>query len=197
MLFAQKCGTCHTLAQAGTAATIGPNLDAAFAEARANGEDSGTFTGIVRAQIENPRPSTKNPAVSMPAELVKGQDLEDVASYVGSVAGVPDLQAPVQTPQQFFASTCGSCHTLKAAGTSGTVGPNLDKTLPGQSAAEIMASIIDPGAKATPGYPSGVMPTTFGTLPGAAEGPLRLPRQGHRRLITPAGSFPGLPGLRP
>jgi mono/diheme cytochrome c family protein len=25
-----------------------------------------------------------------------------------------------------FTSTCGSCHTLKAAGTSGTVGPNLD-----------------------------------------------------------------------
>ncbi len=23
-------------------------------------------------------------------------------------------------------STCGSCHTLKAAGSSGTVGPNLD-----------------------------------------------------------------------
>ncbi len=34
----------------------------------------------------------------------------------------PDLQAG----QTLFSSTCGSCHTLQAAGTSGTVGPNLD-----------------------------------------------------------------------
>src|SRR5213596_4387540 len=60
-LFKQNCGTCHTLAQAGTTATVGPNLDDAFAEARANGEDSDTFEGVVKAQIDNPRPSTKNP----------------------------------------------------------------------------------------------------------------------------------------
>jgi mono/diheme cytochrome c family protein len=29
-----------------------------------------------------------------------------------------------------FASTCGSCHTLKAAGTSGSFGPNLDELKP-------------------------------------------------------------------
>jgi mono/diheme cytochrome c family protein len=29
-----------------------------------------------------------------------------------------------------FASKCGSCHTLKAAGTSGTFGPNLDDLKP-------------------------------------------------------------------
>ena len=29
-----------------------------------------------------------------------------------------------------FVSTCGVCHTLKAAGTVGTVGPNLDKVAP-------------------------------------------------------------------
>jgi mono/diheme cytochrome c family protein len=29
-----------------------------------------------------------------------------------------------------FTSTCGSCHTLKAAGTSGEVGPNLDELEP-------------------------------------------------------------------
>ena len=31
VLFVQKCGTCHQLAQAGTSAQIGPNLDDAFA----------------------------------------------------------------------------------------------------------------------------------------------------------------------
>jgi mono/diheme cytochrome c family protein len=30
----------------------------------------------------------------------------------------------------FTSQPCGSCHTLKDAGTSGTVGPNLDETKP-------------------------------------------------------------------
>src|SRR4051812_7895979 len=35
-----------------------------------------------------------------------------------------------QTPQQAFQGTCGPCHTLKAAGTTGTFGPNLDDLKP-------------------------------------------------------------------
>jgi cytochrome c553 len=30
--------------------------------------------------------------------------------------------------QEIFVANCGSCHTLEEAGTSGTVGPNLDET---------------------------------------------------------------------
>jgi mono/diheme cytochrome c family protein len=37
-LFRVKCGTCHTMAQAGTSAQVGPNLDHAFAAARAVGD---------------------------------------------------------------------------------------------------------------------------------------------------------------
>jgi mono/diheme cytochrome c family protein len=32
--------------------------------------------------------------------------------------------------KQLFTNTCGSCHTLKDAGTSGTFGPNLDQLKP-------------------------------------------------------------------
>jgi cytochrome c6 len=32
--------------------------------------------------------------------------------------------------KEVFSSNCGSCHTLKAAGTSGEVGPNLDELEP-------------------------------------------------------------------
>src|SRR5690242_10797420 len=35
-------------------------------------------------------------------------------------------QADTQSGQQLFTQSCGSCHTLSAAGTSGTLGPNLD-----------------------------------------------------------------------
>ncbi len=165
VLFIQKCGVCHEMAQAGTTAQSGPNLDDAFAAGRAIGQDSDTIEGITAAQIENPRPSTENTAVSMPASIVEGQDLEDVAAYVGMYAGVPGA-APPRVPggpgAQVFASTgCGGCHTLAEAETGGTTGPNLDEALPGMSAAMVEKSIVDPSAVIAKGFPN-VMPTIYG-----------------------------------
>ena len=168
VLFIQNCGTCHVMAQAGTTAEIGPNLDQAFASARAAGMDGDTIEGITAAQIENPRPSTDNPTVSMPADLVSGNDLEDVAAYVGEYAGVPGA-APPKVPggpgaQVFANNGCGGCHTLAAASAGGVVGPNLDEVLPGQSAAQVEQSIADPNAKESPGYPLNVMPQNYASL---------------------------------
>ena len=165
VLFIQKCGTCHTLAEAGTTAQIGPNLDDAFGAAREAGEGGETIEGVVKAQVEFPRPSNSDPAVSMPADLVTDQDLEDVAAYVGLYAGVPGA-APPEVPggpgaQVFANNGCGGCHTLAAANSGGTTGPNLDEVLPGQSEAEIEESIVDPNAKIAQGYPANVMPATF------------------------------------
>jgi mono/diheme cytochrome c family protein len=54
-------------------------------------------------------------------------------------------QPPVGPGRDLFASTCGTCHTLAAAGTTGTVGPNLDDLKPDQ--ATVLAAIQDgPGA---------------------------------------------------
>jgi mono/diheme cytochrome c family protein len=165
-LFVQKCGVCHEMAQAGTTAQIGPNLDDAFAAAREAGEGASTVEGIVEAQVEYPRPSTTNPAASMPADIVTGQDLEDVAAYVGLYAGVPGA-APPQAPggpgaQVFADNGCGGCHALAAAGSGGVVGPNLDEALPGQSAAMIEESILDPNAELVKGFPANVMPANYG-----------------------------------
>jgi mono/diheme cytochrome c family protein len=154
-LFVSKCGTCHVLAEAASTGTQGPDLDASFAQARAEGMDADTIAGVVKSQVEHPRPSTDNPAVSMPADIVTGEDLDDVAAYVASVAGVPGIKPPpLGNPPQLFAAKCGSCHTLQASDppSAGTVGPNLDEVLSGQSASEIEQSITDPGAKLTPGY---------------------------------------------
>lgn len=168
VLFTSKCASCHALKDAGsTGALQGPDLDAAFAQARASGMDSDTVAGVVKAQVENPRPSTNNPSVSMPANLVTGDDLEDVASYVASVAGVPGIKGP-QLPNDpgatvFANNQCSGCHTLKAAGASGTTGPDLDKVIPGMSAAEVKQSIVEPSAKIAPGY-ADVMPKNFAQL---------------------------------
>ncbi len=167
-LFIQNCGTCHQMAQAGTTAQVGPSLDDAFSAARAAGERGSTIEGIVRAQVENPRPSNGDPAVSMPADIVGGQDLEDVAAYVGEYAGVPGA-APPKVPggpgaQVFANNGCGGCHILAAANSGGVTGPNLDKMLaPGDNAASIKKMIVDPNAEIAPGYPANVMPQDYGT----------------------------------
>jgi mono/diheme cytochrome c family protein len=169
-LFVQKCGVCHALAQAGTTAEIGPDLDDAFAAAREIGEDSDTVEGIVKAQVEFPRPDNGNPAVSMPRDIVTGQDLDDVAAYVGEWAGVPGAAPPEVEggpgAQVFANNGCGGCHALAAAGSSGVTGPDLDEVLPGQSAAEIEEDIVDPNKDIAQGYPANVMPQNFGeTIP--------------------------------
>ncbi len=168
ILFTSKCGICHTLAQAGTTATIGPNLDDAFAAAReVGGFDAATVEGIVKNQIDNPRPSNGNPAASMPAHTAEGIDADDIAAYVGKYAGVPGAAPPEVEggagAQVFANNGCGGCHTLAAANSGGTTGPDLDEVLPGQKEAEIEESIVDPEAKIAEGYPAGVMPQEFGT----------------------------------
>lgn len=165
VLFVQKCGVCHAMAQAGTTAQIGPDLDSAFAAAREAGEGGETIEGIVEAQVEFPRPSNDNSAASMPADIVTGQDLEDVATYVGMYAGVPGA-APPEVPggpgaQVFANNGCGGCHTLAKAQSGGTTGPNLDEVLPGQSAAMIEEDIADPNASIAKGFPPNVMPADY------------------------------------
>jgi mono/diheme cytochrome c family protein len=165
-LFIEQCGTCHALKEAGTQAEVGPDLDAAFVEARRSGSDSDTIEGIVESQISNPRfTSPDNPAY-MPANLVTGDDATDVAAYVASVAGVPGIEPPIPPDappgaQVFLAQGCGSCHTLAAANATGTVGPDLDEVIPGQDAKQVEQSIVDPDAQLSQGFGAGIMPTTY------------------------------------
>jgi mono/diheme cytochrome c family protein len=162
-LFTQKCGSCHALAGAGTNAEVGPNLDLAFQASRAAGMDQDTVEGVVQAQIENPRPaSPEDTNVYMPANLVEDEDAEAVAAYVASVAGVPGIKPPEFLAPEFFATNCGGCHTLSAAGTTGTIGPNLDDALSGQSPGQVSESIVDPEAQIAAGFPAGVMPANYG-----------------------------------
>ena len=166
VLFTKKCGICHTLAQAGTTGNVGPNLDEAFAAAReAGGFDGATVEGIVKAQVDNPRPSNGNPAASMPEHTAEGTDLDDIAAYLGKYAGVAGAKPPEVEggpgAQVFANNGCGGCHTLAAANSGGVTGPNLDEALPSQSEAEIEESIVEPNAKITKGYPANVMPQNF------------------------------------
>jgi mono/diheme cytochrome c family protein len=83
-LFVQKCGACHTLAHAGTTGIVGPNLDDAFFQPRADGVKSTSIQGLVSYWIGYP-----NKQGVMPANLFKGQAAQDVAAYVATVASIP------------------------------------------------------------------------------------------------------------
>jgi cytochrome c551/c552 len=126
----------------------------------------------------------------MPANLYKGQDAQNVAAYVGTVAAVPgqDTGALAQAGavqgtspaagKQVFTGIggCGACHTLAAAGTTGTVGPNLDTRLRSDCALPaskkirgatltkcIETAITKPYAFIPSGYSAGIMPSDYAT----------------------------------
>jgi cytochrome c2 len=171
-LFVEKCGTCHALKEAGTQAEVAPDLDAAFQSARDSGMDSDTIEGVVESQIANPRLEPPDSPAYMPANLVEGEDAKDVAAYVAQYAGVPGIEPPIPPDappgaEVFLSQGCGSCHTLAELGdiATGTVGPNLDEVIPGQSPKDVERSIVDPEADISQGFPSGVMPDTYADLP--------------------------------
>lgn len=164
-LFVSKCGTCHVMTQAATSGALGPDLDAAFGAARARGMDADTVEGVVQSQIANPRPAEpEQTELYMPADLVTGRDAENVAAYIGKYAGVEGVEPPVapggEGGQVYANNGCASCHTMEAAGSAGNVGPNLDENLPGQEAAEVETSIVDPGADLVAGFED-LMPATY------------------------------------
>lgn len=87
----------------------------------------------------------------------------------GGGAGGADLAAGKSA---FTSNGCSGCHTLKAAGANGKVGPDLDKLKSyAQQAGKpleafIHESIVNPNAYVQPGFPKGVMPP-FSGLPAA------------------------------
>jgi mono/diheme cytochrome c family protein len=165
--FIAQCAECHILADARSGGRIGPDLDAAFAAARAAGMNDKTIEGIVASQIESPRYTDPEDPTYMPGKLVVGEDLRDVSAYVAAVAGNPEVAAlsgdgdPGE--QVFIEQGCAACHSFAAAQAGGRVGPNLDTSLLGQTAAQVRESIVRPNETIAEGYPAGVMPEVYGS----------------------------------
>jgi mono/diheme cytochrome c family protein len=182
--FQKTCGSCHTLSHAATSGTTGPNLDDAFRQDRIDGYKSTSIQGLVDYWIRYP-----NTQGTMPGMLLKGQQAQDVAAYVAAVAARPGKDSgalaaaggvtgtsPAAGKQMFTGvGGCGSCHTLGAAGTHGTAGPNLDQALKKDCATAqskqvrgatlakcIQSAIVKPYSYIPAGFQAGVMPSNFG-----------------------------------
>jgi mono/diheme cytochrome c family protein len=159
-LFSQTCGGCHALQAAGTSGTIGPDLDDAFAASVHDGYQQSSIENLVLDQIrlgsgEVATYTTHNKfqvQQPMPANLLRGQDAVDVAAYVASVAGQSGYAKHVSFAsfgtdglKIFKGAGCAGCHTLAAAKSTGTRGPNLDQLKPSLSVAIVERQVTNGG----------------------------------------------------
>jgi mono/diheme cytochrome c family protein len=72
-LFGQICQQCHTLAASDAVGKVGPNLD------KLKPPKSLVLDAVLHGRVRG--------AGTMPAGLYTGKDANDVAAYVGAVAG--------------------------------------------------------------------------------------------------------------
>jgi cytochrome c oxidase subunit 2 len=158
-----SCASCHTLADANAKGTVGPNLDDAFAAAKANGFKESTIRNVVLDQIRYPTKGS-----GMPANLVSGQDAQDVAAYVASAVGKKPPAPPSgkASGNDLYASLgCQSCHSLDGSPSTGPTFKGLFgskvKLTTGQTVtadeAYLLESILDPDKQVVQGYQPGVM----------------------------------------
>jgi mono/diheme cytochrome c family protein len=78
-IFAQRCATCHTLAAANAVGKVGPNLDQLVGGLDPKGQKAFILNAIQQGRAQG--------RGQMPADLVDGQDAQDVAAFVAAVAG--------------------------------------------------------------------------------------------------------------
>lgn len=79
-LFQINCGSCHTLAKAGTDGVVGPNLDDLLAPPGAPPDPAAIKPRVLNA-IENGIQGR------MPADILSGDQAEKVADFVSQTAG--------------------------------------------------------------------------------------------------------------
>jgi cytochrome c oxidase subunit 2 len=104
------------------------------------------------------------------ASAASGAASSGSSASTGSSSSSGSLSAAAAAGKAVFTGSagCGTCHTLAAAGTTGTVGPNLGMTEVPDSKKRglpldqfIHESIVKPNAYISPGFQPGIMPQTF------------------------------------
>ena len=101
---------------------------------------------------------------STPAQTTAGTTTGGTTGTTPTETGGAQTGDPAAGKQIFTATAqppCASCHTLKEAGATGTVGPNLDEVLKGKDANFIHESIVSPNAQIASGFQPGIMPETY------------------------------------
>lgn len=127
------CAGCHTLEDAGSQGTIGPNLDDAFRTPRREGFDQSTFEQVVREQIEIPGVPTDSALddpdgvsrVAMPSRDDYGltsDEADNIAFYIATCSGLPSPEERIARCPQVAAPAEPSTGSESAPRSSGDAG---------------------------------------------------------------------------
>jgi mono/diheme cytochrome c family protein len=81
--------------------------------------------------------------------LFVGPELIGAKKNGAAYGGAAAKSAPPSGRQVFASAGCAGCHTLKAAGASGAVGPNLDQLKPD---AGTVVAVVRSGAGSMPSF---------------------------------------------
>jgi len=144
----------------------------------ANGLPSGSVVPASVPGVPSTLASTSPPpAAAAPAAAPSTSTTSSSAASTGAAGGSTAAGKAV-----FLSNGCSGCHTLAAAGTTGTIGPNLTARLASDCASPasqkirgttlkacITKAITDPYAFLPSGYQAGVMPSTFASSLGPAK----------------------------
>jgi mono/diheme cytochrome c family protein len=104
--------------------------------------------------------------IALAVLLVAGCGGEKTVEPTGPVVGTLPKAGkanPAAGKAVFADNGCGGCHTFKAAGANGQIGPDLDEALKGKDAEFIKTSITDPNAEIASGFQPNIMPETYGS----------------------------------
>jgi len=132
----------------------------------------------------SPRPGLEIVWTLIPAALVIVIAIFSFRALAAQPAARPDGGDSAPSPDSaeagravFMTYGCSSCHTLKAVGAKGTVGPGLDKVgswagtmVPGMDGETFLhQAVLEPEAHIASGYESGIMPSNFSTRLSPAQ----------------------------
>ncbi len=166
----ELCGAGHSLMRATVRVVSPSSFKTWLSQQKANGSPP----------IGTPPPSAAQPGI--PGGSGASGSASSSGSSPGASSGSGTTSASAGRTVFAGAGGCGSCHALAAAGTTGTVGPNLTQRLKSDCAMPasikirgktlsqcIETAIVKPYAYLPSGYQAHIMPANFATTLGSAQ----------------------------
>jgi mono/diheme cytochrome c family protein len=167
----KSCSDCHSYG--GRGGEDAPPLD--FMKGHMSAREIADMSGQIWDHLPAMLPHFREEKIPVPT-FTQGE-MADLIAFLHSGQGAKAGAAPTHPEMEgmgqgmhaqsgksvFLSAGCGSCHTSAAAGTTATVGPNLDRSLKGKTAAYIRTSIVKPNTAIAAGFSPGVMPMTYGS----------------------------------
>ena len=136
---------------------------AAFAWLNGEDEQEHREAEIAAGHLPSPQEGLQAEGEAAEEESAEASDAEEDTGEETATTTTEAQVATVDGSQVFVDQGCDGCHTLAAAGSTGTTGPVLDSTLKGKDPAYIEEAIVDPNAEIAEGFGPEIMPQNYGS----------------------------------